>query len=394
MLYFSETTHAPFERINNEAARHSFDESRLKMLVSRLGDLYDDFRTASEYCKMSEYRRQFLLALLAYAANRGVSVDQICRESDVSLETLTTSVGVLTSAQQNSLWRNTSKLCRDELLGLHFGESLQLSALGAVGEIVKSSDTVGKALTVACSLAPLVTDLFTLRVSNNEKHIKITLEPVQAAVLGSGESAMTDDEFVARQVADFLMMFTIHELDGLILRRIVPTKVTYPYQKKSASEYDRALRQLPTKDGQEMSITLDGEYWDLPILTANYEMQRMFLEKVSATTQKNTPTSFQTRVLDYLMKNAYLGICSLEDVAANFNMTARSLQRRLRDESATFQQLADSVRKSLALHYLQSGKYQIKEISHILGYNELSAFSRAFKRWTGVSANEIGRGSR
>jgi AraC-like DNA-binding protein len=186
------------------------------------------------------------------------------------------------------------------------------------------------------------------------------------------------------------MMFTIHELDGLILRRIVPMKVTYPYQTKLASEYNRALRQVPVKDELEMSITLDGEYWNLPILTANYELQRMFLEKVSASPQLNVPRSFQASVLDYLMKNAYLGICSLEEVAANFNMTARSLQRRLRDESATYQQLADAVRKTLALHYLQSGKYQIKEISHILGYNELSAFSRAFKRWTGKTPIQVG----
>jgi AraC-like DNA-binding protein len=60
----------------------------------------------------------------------------------------------------------------------------------------------------------------------------------------------------------------------------------------------------------------------------------------------------------------------------------------LQEESVTFQQLADSVRKSLALSYLESGKYQIKEVSYMLGYNELSAFSRAFKRWTGKAPFE------
>jgi len=38
---------------------------------------------------------------------------------------------------------------------------------------------------------------------------------------------------------------------------------------------------------------------------------------------------------------------------------------------------------SLAIHYMKAGSYQLKEISYLLGYNELSAFSRAFKRWTG-----------
>jgi AraC-like DNA-binding protein len=334
---------------------------------------------------MSEYRRQLILALLAYAANRGMSVEQICKASDVSLEELTSGQGVITTVQQNRVWLNASKLCRDDLLGLHFGESLQLSALGAVGEIVKSSASVGKALTVACSLVPLITDLFTMRVSYDGKHITITLECSRSGWRGAVEDVVDDDDFVARQMADFLMMFTIHELDGLLLKKIVPIKVSYVYPSRLAAEYIRAFREPQIENGAEMSITLHGEYWDLPILTGNYELQRLFPEKVSATIQRNAPASFQARVLDYLMRNAYLGICSLEDVAANFSMTPRSLQRRLRDESVTFQQLADDARKSLALHYLQSGKYQIKEISHFLGYNELSAFSRAFKRWTGKS---------
>jgi len=37
------------------------------------------------------------------------------------------------------------------------------------------------------------------------------------------------------------------------------------------------------------------------------------------------------------------------------------------------------------MQYLESGNYQVKEISYILGYNELSAFTRAFKKWTGKS---------
>ena len=61
----------------------------------------------------------------------------------------------------------------------------------------------------------------------------------------------------------------------------------------------------------------------------------------------------------------------------------RAFQRKLQEEGVSFQQLADSVRKSIAMHYLQSGNYPVKEVSYILGYNELSAFTRAFKRWTG-----------
>jgi AraC-like DNA-binding protein len=92
---------------------------------------------------------------------------------------------------------------------------------------------------------------------------------------------------------------------------------------------------------------------------------------------------FAQKIQQYMIANAYLGPPSLNDVAANFNMTARSLQRKLQDEGVSFLQLTNEVMKSLALHYMQSGVHPIKEVSHMLGYNELSAFSRAFKRWTG-----------
>jgi len=97
------------------------------------------------------------------------------------------------------------------------------------------------------------------------------------------------------------------------------------------------------------------------------------------------PQSLSANITAWLTSNAYLGIPSLEQLAANFNTSTRSLQRRLHQEGATYQQLADNLRQTLALHYLSTGQYAIKEVAYMLGYNELSAFTRAFRRWTGIS---------
>ncbi len=83
------------------------------------------------------------------------------------------------------------------------------------------------------------------------------------------------------------------------------------------------------------------------------------------------------------MTNSYLGILSLDDIASNFNISTRTLQRKLKEEGINFQQLADEARKTLTINYLKAGSYPVKEISYMLGYNELSAFTRTFKRWTG-----------
>jgi len=324
---------------------------------------------------MEEQQRRFILSLLAYAVQRGISAKDLCRLSGIDLEALKKKKGVeLTPKQRSDLWKNASHLCNDTLLGLHFGESLQLAALGAVGEIIKSSETVGQAITLAASFTPAVTDLFVMEIKKQKKSFSVRLVPTDK----------NHDDFVSRQFADLLMVFTIHELNGFMLEKIRPEAVAYPYKLSNPKEYERVLRCKPATKKSEYALEFSNDYWDEPILTANYEVQQLFLQKISASSKENSsPVTFQVKVLDYLMKNSYLGILSLEDVAANFSMTTRSLQRRLQEESVTFQQLADAVRKSLALHYLESGKYQIKEVSAILGYNELSAFSRAFKRWTG-----------
>ncbi|MBA4055980.1 MAG: AraC family transcriptional regulator [Marivirga sp.] len=324
---------------------------------------------------MNEQRKQFLLGLLGYSVQRGISAEELCVSSGIDLNLLTHDSNYeMSRIAAEALWRNAGAMIGDPLFGLHFGESVQLAALGAVGEIIKNSQTVGEAITIAASFTPVVTDLFQLRVDKLDRSFQVTL-------IDNNEIA---DDFVKQQVADFLMVFTIHELNGFILKKIVPRSVHLKGPILAAAEYERVFRCKPVQGSGSYSIDFDLVYWNEPIQTANYEMQKFFIQKVNASLQRTaTSSSFQTKIMEYLMKNAYLGLLSVEDVAANFNMTPRSLQRKLQNEAVTFQQLADTVRKSLALHYLESGKYQIKEISHMLGYNEISAFSRAFKRWTG-----------
>jgi AraC-like DNA-binding protein len=323
---------------------------------------------------MEDQQKQFVLGLIAYSVQRDVAAEELCKRAAIDLSSLKKKPEYgLTKKQIDDLWRYAGELTNDVLFGLHFGEALQLAALGTVGDIVKSSRTVGEGINIAASLVPVVTDLFTMEIITGKKTFTIKLNP-------SREIGM---DFTSRQLADTLMAFTVRELDGLILEKIVPRAIAIPYAIVNPSEYERVLRCRPSKHRSELSLQFDNKFLDEPVLSANYELQQLLLQKVTSATSKVSSGIFGDKIHQHLMSNAYLGILSLEDVAANFNITPRSLQRRLSAEGITFQHLSDSVRKSLALHYIQSGKHQIKEISDMLGYHELSAFSRAFKRWTG-----------
>ncbi|MEH6789346.1 AraC family transcriptional regulator [Parasphingorhabdus sp.] len=82
------------------------------------------------------------------------------------------------------------------------------------------------------------------------------------------------------------------------------------------------------------------------------------------------------------------GDVSIRTIASALGMSNRSLQRQLQNEGSTFNAVLDGMRKYLAIRYLRSGRHSIKEMSYLLGYNDSSNFSRAFRRLTGRSPHE------
>lgn len=96
------------------------------------------------------------------------------------------------------------------------------------------------------------------------------------------------------------------------------------------------------------------------------------------------PRSIQ-QVLKYLLMGGYPSIDLAAEIAG---MSVRSFQRRLRMESLTYTRMVEQVRFDAAIDYLQNPNAKIIEIALELGYQDPANFTRAFKRWTGISPNE------
>ena len=78
-------------------------------------------------------------------------------------------------------------------------------------------------------------------------------------------------------------------------------------------------------------------------------------------------------------------IPSLNEIASILGMTGRGFQKKLRLHGLSFPDLLKAARHDLALHYMDDPEMPLTEIALNLGYSELSAFSRAFRNWTGMS---------
>ena len=94
------------------------------------------------------------------------------------------------------------------------------------------------------------------------------------------------------------------------------------------------------------------------------------------------------RVESLLMPILHTGDVSMETIAAKMDQGRHTLHRALKEEGVTFEQVLDELRHRLALHYLQGKKVSVNETAYLVGFSDPASFSRAFKRWTGVSPRE------
>lgn len=95
--------------------------------------------------------------------------------------------------------------------------------------------------------------------------------------------------------------------------------------------------------------------------------------------------SLETRIRKALTRRLPTSEPTQQELAEMLNLTTRTLQRRLVRNGTTFKKLLDDARHSLALLYLESPERSISEIADLLGFSCASSFTRACRRWTGIS---------
>jgi len=94
-------------------------------------------------------------------------------------------------------------------------------------------------------------------------------------------------------------------------------------------------------------------------------------------------------VLRFLEEQIGRRVVGMDDVARHLDMTLRTLQRRLKEENATYAALRDSVRYRYAQKYLNDPGMDMESIAAALGFSETANFYPAFKRWSGMSPGEF-----
>ena len=101
------------------------------------------------------------------------------------------------------------------------------------------------------------------------------------------------------------------------------------------------------------------------------------------------PRCFKGEVEAVIEPMLKAGAVSAESAARALGMSRQTLYRRLKTEGTTFEEILDAKRRQLAVRYLGMDRVSVKAATYLLGFSDPAAFSRAFKRWTGVSPSEF-----
>ncbi len=136
-------------------------------------------------------------------------------------------------------------------------------------------------------------------------------------------------------------------------------------------------------------VEFPADYLDYPIVQ-NQETLMDFLRTAPyhLVISDSTHSSLKAKVRAILSKDVSLSMPTAEEVASRLNLSVTTLRRRLQAEETSYQRLKDECRMEAAFHYLSCPDLTNTSIAERLGFDESSAFFRAFKKWTGVTPGE------
>jgi AraC-like DNA-binding protein len=142
-------------------------------------------------------------------------------------------------------------------------------------------------------------------------------------------------------------------------------------------------------DARQNTIVFDKADLDRPFLTHNADLFAMVAPQLEAELAQALASKALGERVKGILKPLLAGRRpGIGDVARELRLSSRTLQRRLAEDGATFQQLLQEARHELARHYLRHSSLELNETAYLLGYEDAHSFFRAFHDWEGSSPGE------
>jgi AraC-like DNA-binding protein len=277
----------------------------------------------------------------------------------------------------NIAWLRASSRIADPCFGVKAGEHWHPSMFGAPGFAWLASTNLRTALERLERYTDLVLERGALEVKDGRGGgVTVTL-------------SYQGSPFTLPAVADAMLSILLRLCRLNAGDSLNPKRVTLFHSAPADTGPYFAYFRCPVEfDADRDSLTLDKQAVDQPLPSGNPHLAHLNDQEIVRYLARCCGDRVSDRTQVMIVEQLASGGISADKVAQALHVSTRTLHRQLQGEGTTFKGLLEETRRKLAATYLRDEDINLTEIAFMLGFSEPSAFTRAYRRWTGQSPSE------
>jgi len=268
----------------------------------------------------------------------------------------------------------------DDLLGFHLARDFELGEIGLPYYVMASSGSLAEALRNAERYSAIANEGVRLKV-RADRDVVIEIEYANV------------DRSSDRHQIEFWLVALVRICRKITDGRWAPLRIGVRHSRKGTPPEFRSFLGCDIDFGNGADeIVLSKSVHSLPAVGSDPHLHNLlvgYANEVLAHRSSRSTASVRTRVEDVLIKLLPHGRANAPEVGRQLGMSRRTLTRALSSEGTSFSEVLEQLREVLATRYLREQELPISQIAWLLGYREMSSFTHACKRWTGMTPRRL-----
>ena len=311
-----------------------------------------------------------------------VSADRLIQAAGIEPRRIGDPDAVIDQQQWVALLEAAADATGNPCLGLDLALQLPWKDVGVLGYVLLHSPTVGAALENSARFLAVQQTGGRLTLAVNSRLARFTYAMDDARIVDYGQNAESVFAMAVRMIRE-----------GTATPRWAPREVAFRHRGPTDISRHERLFAAPVRFGQR-SNTLGIAAADLALRFGSADpglLPVLVRHATDCLAQLPRAGEFTDEARAAVVAAIGTGDPTIDAVATRLGSSARSVQRRLQLAGVSFKEIVDEARLDLARRYLADPSLSLTETAFLLGYSDLSAFSRAFRRWTGTTAIDYRR---
>lgn len=309
---------------------------------------------------------------LSVAASRGLNIVNIANKASISAELLTSTKARVPVNQSAQLWVELAKSMNDEFLGMDT-HPMRRGSYKVLAKLAFGADTLEQAIQDILKFLALILD---------DIHGELVQEGSKAFLI------LHDRDQPKRMFTYSTFLMLVHSLMcWLSDQRISFHRMSFRcHQPVEIQDYRVRFCENIEFNAEQNKIEFDAHYLKHKIKKDKQALNE-FLKHApyNLIVRFKNENSLSLQIRRQLILQPPSEWAELKDIAQQMNMSTATIQRRLKQEGVSYQQLKNDIRCDIAIERLSKTNDSIQSISDDLNFHDPSAFHRAFKKWSGVS---------